>query len=203
MILLDLMMPEMDGFEFLDKLRVNEAWRKIPVVVVTARELTEQERSLLNGNVEKVLRKGAYSRDELLHEVRSIVTLLGGHPTEADERKLCSEKGGRGSRRACFVNKLGGRPALPISRRGGLCRNYYSFKTMKTIGIPCRDVLQRRGYAVSFAVDGKQGVAMAGSEKPDLIPTRITNLPELDGWEATRQIKSADQTRALRFRSSR
>jgi CheY-like chemotaxis protein len=76
------MMPEMDGFEFLAKLRENEEWRNIPVVVLTAKELTEQDRSLLNGNVEKVLRKGAYGKDELLHEVRSIVALLSGHPAE-------------------------------------------------------------------------------------------------------------------------
>jgi two-component system, cell cycle response regulator DivK len=56
--------------------------------------------------------------------------------------------------------------------------------------------LQRRGFAVSFAVDGKQGVTMAASEKPDLILMDM-NLPELDGWEATRQIKSAPETRMI------
>jgi CheY-like chemotaxis protein len=56
--------------------------------------------------------------------------------------------------------------------------------------------LQRRGFAVAFATDGKQGVAMAGSEKPDLILMDM-NLPELDGWEATRQIKSAPETRMI------
>ncbi len=85
LILLDLMMPEMDGFEFLEKLRAHEEWSKIPVVVVTAKELTEQDRSQLNGNVEKVLRKGSYGRDELLQEVRSIIALLGGQPAEAGE----------------------------------------------------------------------------------------------------------------------
>ena len=56
--------------------------------------------------------------------------------------------------------------------------------------------LQRRGFAVAFAADGKQGMLMAGSEKPDLILMDI-NLPELDGWEATRQIKSAPETRII------
>jgi CheY-like chemotaxis protein len=83
LILLDLMMPEMDGFEFLAKLRAHEEWRKIPVVVVTAKELTEHERSLLNGDVEKVLRKGSYGKDELLHEVRTIISHLSGQPAEA------------------------------------------------------------------------------------------------------------------------
>jgi CheY-like chemotaxis protein len=56
--------------------------------------------------------------------------------------------------------------------------------------------LQRRGFAVAFAMDGKQGVVMAGTEKPDLILMDM-NLPELDGWEATRQIKSAPETRLI------
>jgi signal transduction histidine kinase/DNA-binding response OmpR family regulator len=73
LIVLDLMMPEMDGFEFLYELRKNEAWRDIPVVVVTAKELTEEDRRRLSGNVEQVLQKGAYTREELLSEVRTLV----------------------------------------------------------------------------------------------------------------------------------
>jgi signal transduction histidine kinase/CheY-like chemotaxis protein len=74
LILLDLMMPEMDGFEFIEALRKNESWRKIPVVVVTAMDLGEKERKLLNGQVEGILRKGAYSQEDLFTEVRTLVT---------------------------------------------------------------------------------------------------------------------------------
>jgi signal transduction histidine kinase/CheY-like chemotaxis protein len=73
LILLDLMMPEMDGFEFVAELRRHEAWRAIPVVVVTAKELTAEDRRRLNGYVEKILEKGAYTRDTLLREVRDLV----------------------------------------------------------------------------------------------------------------------------------
>jgi GAF domain-containing protein/CheY-like chemotaxis protein len=72
-ILLDLMMPEMDGFEVVAELRRHEAWRAIPIVVVTAKELTAEDRQRLNGYVERVLEKGAYSRDTLLAEVRDLV----------------------------------------------------------------------------------------------------------------------------------
>jgi signal transduction histidine kinase/CheY-like chemotaxis protein len=68
-ILLDLMMPEMDGFEFLAELRRQAAWRDIPVVVFTAKDLTDEDRRRLNGEVERIIEKGAYGRDELLHEV--------------------------------------------------------------------------------------------------------------------------------------
>jgi signal transduction histidine kinase/CheY-like chemotaxis protein len=72
-ILLDLMMPELDGFEFVERLHAQPRWRTIPVLVITAKDLTSQERLRLNGRVEQVLRKGAYSRGELLAEVRALV----------------------------------------------------------------------------------------------------------------------------------
>ncbi len=73
LILLDLMMPVMDGFEFLTQLRSKDAWRKVPVLVVTAKELTDEDRARLSGRVEQVLHKEAYSRDELLGEVGELV----------------------------------------------------------------------------------------------------------------------------------
>jgi CheY-like chemotaxis protein len=74
LILLDLMMPEMDGFEFLAELRRQEAWRRIPVVIVTAKELTAEERERLNGQVTRVIQKGGGGpRDALLAEIHELV----------------------------------------------------------------------------------------------------------------------------------
>jgi CheY-like chemotaxis protein len=73
LILLDLMMPEMDGFEFVTELR-GQAWgRSIPIIVVTAMELTAADRERLNGGVQRILRKGGYTREALLAEVRDMV----------------------------------------------------------------------------------------------------------------------------------
>ena len=58
LILLDLMMPNMDGFEVAERLHRDERWRQIPVVVVTAKDLTEDDRRRLNGSVLRVVRKG-------------------------------------------------------------------------------------------------------------------------------------------------
>ena len=73
LILLDLMMPEMDGFEFVKYLREREEWGSIPVLVVTAHDLTKAERARLTGYVETILYKGAYTRDELLGEINRLV----------------------------------------------------------------------------------------------------------------------------------
>ncbi|HZO30538.1 MAG TPA: GAF domain-containing protein [Chloroflexota bacterium] len=73
LVLLDLLMPGLDGFEFVERLRAKPEWHAIPVLVVTAKDLTAEERRRLNGRVEQVLRKGTYSRDELLARVRAAV----------------------------------------------------------------------------------------------------------------------------------
>jgi CheY-like chemotaxis protein len=73
LILLDLMMPEMDGFQVVEVLRQSQEWRHIPVVVLTAKDLTEEDRKRLNGGVEAILQKRAYTRQELLEEVRAQV----------------------------------------------------------------------------------------------------------------------------------
>jgi len=83
-ILLDLMMPEMDGFEFVAECRLRESWRAIPIVVVTAKDLSPADRERLNGHVQKILQKGASDRDELLAEVRELVaTRVAGRRARA------------------------------------------------------------------------------------------------------------------------
>jgi CheY-like chemotaxis protein len=69
LILLDLMMPELDGFQFVDQIRTREDWRSIPIIVITAKDLNEEDRQRLNGYVEGILQKGAYKPEELLREV--------------------------------------------------------------------------------------------------------------------------------------
>jgi CheY-like chemotaxis protein/anti-sigma regulatory factor (Ser/Thr protein kinase) len=73
-IILDLIMPEMDGFEFLEELRSRAEWRDIPVVVVTSKDLTAEDRARLNGGVERIIQKT--ERDQTLFEVRDVLTKL-------------------------------------------------------------------------------------------------------------------------------
>jgi CheY-like chemotaxis protein len=71
--LLDLMMPEMDGFEFAFQVRQKLHWRAIPIVVLTARDLSGDERRRLNGYVETILHKAGDSREALLHQLRDLL----------------------------------------------------------------------------------------------------------------------------------
>jgi len=73
LILLDLMMPEVDGFQFIARLRQNTAWQSIPIIIVTAKELTLEDQLALNGFVKGVLQKGAYEQRELLDQISTLV----------------------------------------------------------------------------------------------------------------------------------
>jgi signal transduction histidine kinase/DNA-binding response OmpR family regulator len=73
-ILLDLMMPEMDGFTFIEEIRRRPEYRHIPVVVVTAKDLTDEDRRRLHGHVVQILQKGGYSTQKLLDEIKDLLT---------------------------------------------------------------------------------------------------------------------------------
>jgi CheY-like chemotaxis protein len=72
-ILLDLMMPVMDGFEFLEAMKERPEWRAVPVIVITAKDLTEADHERLNGKVRSVIGKGKYSESDLLSSLRVVV----------------------------------------------------------------------------------------------------------------------------------
>ena len=73
LILLDLMIPEMGGFEFASWVRRHPKWRSIPIVVVTAYALSAEERRRLSGYVGKILQKEGDSHEELLHQLRDLL----------------------------------------------------------------------------------------------------------------------------------
>ncbi len=74
LVVLDLMMPEMDGFAVLDALRADSTTQDIPVIVVTAKLLSPQERERLNGQIEALLQKGSFMDDELFADVLGALT---------------------------------------------------------------------------------------------------------------------------------
>lgn len=73
LILLDLMMPVMDGFEFMSLLRKDERWKDLPVIVVTAMHLSQEHRERLSGTVSTILQKAEFTLEQLLEEaMRSV-----------------------------------------------------------------------------------------------------------------------------------
>ncbi len=78
LILLDLMMPEMDGFEFLETLHAGDREHAPPVVVITAKELTDEDRQRLNGGVSKVLQKNHAGGHEVVDEVKQVLASHAG-----------------------------------------------------------------------------------------------------------------------------
>ena len=89
-IILDLLMPQMDGFEFLEEVRRKPEWRDIPIVVVTAMDLTIEERNRLNGRVARIIAKTGL--DDMLTQVLNTLT-------------KCIERG-RGAGQVCYEDPV-------------------------------------------------------------------------------------------------
>ena len=86
LVLLDLMMPDMDGFAVLEAMRAQESTRDIPVIVVTGQVLTEAEMARLNQGVVRVLNKGVFDLDETLAQVDA--ALQRQHKLSSEAQRL-------------------------------------------------------------------------------------------------------------------
>jgi adenylate cyclase len=88
-IVLDLLMPEMDGFEFVAELRHRAEWHDVPVIVVTAMELSQEDRRRLKGAVERILIKKGQPRDAVLQElVLALAACTGRQPASAADEAV-------------------------------------------------------------------------------------------------------------------
>lgn len=171
-IILDLMMPEMDGFEVLNRVR-SMAWtRDLPVLILTAKELTREERrNLTHNNVRELIQKGALNRAELVERVRALLnTGAGTRPTRP------AEPGPVGSE----VHH----PTVLIVED-----NPDNLLTIEAI-------LEKAEYRLISAGDGPAALAAVAAEVPDLILMDI-QLPGMSGLEVTRRLKADPDLAAI------
>jgi CheY-like chemotaxis protein len=73
----------MDGFEFIDELHRSDKWKNVPVLAVTAKELSAADRERLNGYVGRVIRKGSYGKQELIEHVGAMLAARVASQTPA------------------------------------------------------------------------------------------------------------------------
>jgi len=164
-MILDLMMPEVDGFQVLKMIRETKATSKLPVLILTAKHITKEELSFLKrNNVHQFMRKGDVSKPELLAMV--------GEMVNTPLRKAAKIKAGPRS------VKRTGNPLILIVED-----NPDDVKTLKALLLP--------DYTIVVASDGEEGVSQAMNCKPDLILMDIS-LPVMDGMSAFEEIRKTE-----------
>ncbi len=157
-MILDLMMPEVDGFTVLNKLRGTKETAQLPVLILTAKYLSKAELSDLNANhIYQLIQKGDVSRVELLAAVTGMVTPLQKKPAPLAKKAACSP------RRA-------GKPIILVVED-----NPDNMATLQA--------LLKETYTLLEAADGQVGIEQARRHKPDLILMDVA-LPVMDGIEA-------------------
>jgi signal transduction histidine kinase/CheY-like chemotaxis protein/HAMP domain-containing protein len=184
-VILDLTMPEMDGFEVLKAIRESEKSARLPVLILTAKHVTKAELSVLKGNrIHQLIQKGGVSRAELLAAVAKMVTpqALAAAPSTAPAAGPAVETG------------ASIKPSEILGSRSGKFRILVAEDhpdNMRTM----RALLQE-DYALIEAADGREAVDWARRERPDVILMDLV-LPVLDGFAALTEIRSEPALNAI------
>lgn len=178
-IILDLMMPEVDGFQVLNKMRSTESTARVPVLVLTARDLTPQDLSQLSSNnIRQLIQKGDVDREHLLFKVGVMLggdtgarRQIGKNVTECRENSILPQERGAGQ-------EIGssGRPATILVVED----NPDNMTTIKAV-LP-------NEYNILEAMDGEEGLKKIRTETPDLVLLDMS-LPGMDGYTVAGKAK--------------
>ena len=170
-IILDLMMPGVNGFAVLNNIRADKTAKNIPVLILTAKDLTSEDLKILADNdVQQLVQKGDVPREILLHKTR----LMLGETSMIEQQKKAA------------TQEIANRPPLKIAQSEGKSTilvvedNPDNMITMKAV--------LHSQYNLIEATDGEQGLNMALAKRPDLILLDMS-LPKMDGFTVVREIK--------------
>ncbi len=175
LIILDLMMPGINGFEVLERLRSEERTELVPVIVLTAKELSREEHARLKRNeIDELVQKGGLNREELLARVRDILDPPPPPASRDPQQKKSSPGAPRLAKIALIVED---NPASMAVTRA---------------------ILEEVGCAFVTAENGAAAVAVAKKSRPGLILMDI-QLPGMNGMEAARRIKADPDLAGVRI----
>ena len=187
-IILDLMMPGIDGFEVLEKIRGTRATENIPVLILTAKDLTPEDFKKLSANhIQQLVQKGDVDREILLFKINDMLGTHSGTRARPDE-----DAGGKDDRWRITEDRK--EPSSVVRR-----------PSSDSAGPPCllivednpdnlttiKAILQNR-YRILEAADGEEGLRMASEIVPDLILLDMA-MPKMDGFAVVRRIKDSKQ----------
>jgi CheY-like chemotaxis protein len=171
-MVLDLKLPKMSGFSLLEKVKSDEQWQQLPVIVYTGRDLTRREETRLKKYAETIIVKDVRSPERLLDE-----TALFLHRVES---KLPAEKRRMLEQLHSADDVFKGKRVLIADDD---VRNVFALAS----------VLEGRGMDVQFAENGNEAIALLEADPSiDLVLMDIM-MPELDGYEAMRLIREKPQ----------
>ena len=191
-IILDLMMPRIDGFQVLETIRSTPLTRHIPVLILTAKDLTKRDlKRLSSNNIQQLIQKGDVNKDELLAKVKQMIGIADGNDFEekrdADEpeaphSKISSDR-------------------LPIGQDGDIAGNQNRPRTILVIednpdNLITIKALIPKEFKIIEAMDGETGLSQALESLPDLIFLDIS-LPKMDGYAVVKKLKQTRQTREI------
>ncbi|MFC2111216.1 response regulator, partial [Bacteroidota bacterium] len=189
-IILDLMMPGIDGFEVLEKIRNIEVLINTPIMILTAKDLSIKELTKLkSNNIYQIIQKGDIDYDSFIHKLKLMIGI--GLESEPITRNLKPE-----------TLALS---ALPAGRQEVEVSNLKPETTLANVliiednpdnMISIKAILKEK-YNITEAYDGEQGLKMAQSQLPDIILLDIS-IPEIDGEIVIKKLKENKETKNIK-----
>jgi CheY-like chemotaxis protein/anti-sigma regulatory factor (Ser/Thr protein kinase) len=199
LILLDLRMPEMDGFKVLEELQKREDLKDLPVMILTAADLTENEKKALDKNVKGVVIKGQIDKRTLFSEINKILygsgvgKATGRQAAEEKEKKPEKTESEKIESEKSKSEKIGPEKIGP--EKIGPAKILIAEDRDDNL-ILFKEILRPANYRIYVAKNGQEAVDIAGKERPDLILMDM-QMPVMDGFKATKHIRGTKKLKDI------